>query len=226
MLLKAYEEARARARRGRGGGDGADPAGLRRRPARAGRGAEGCSAKAAPRPRRSRRPVGGRVAQRRRIGARGPRWPGHGSAASRRWPRNAPPAPQTFEDVLALIDERRDIALKLDVEKFVRPISFRPGAIEFEPAPGAPATSRNGWSARLKEWTGEPWLIAAQGGGGAETLVERQTRRERPSPRRRGGRPLRPGGDEGLPGRRDRGRAPGRLRGAGGRRPESRTEED
>jgi DNA polymerase-3 subunit gamma/tau len=33
--------------------------------------------------------------------------------------------------------------------------------------------------ARLKDWTGERWLIAAQGGGGAESLWERQKREER-----------------------------------------------
>ena len=38
----------------------------------------------------------------------------------------------TFEEMLALIDRKRDISLKLDVERFVRPISFRQGAIEYE----------------------------------------------------------------------------------------------
>jgi len=85
-------------------------------------------------------------------------------------------APQSFEDVARLIDERRDIGLRLDVEKYVRLISFRPGAIEFEPVTGAPANLAQRLSARLKEWTGQPWLVAAQGGGGAETLLERQNR--------------------------------------------------
>jgi DNA polymerase-3 subunit gamma/tau len=85
-------------------------------------------------------------------------------------------SPQSFEEVARLIDQRRDIGLKLDVEKYVRPISFRPGAIEFEPVPGAPANLAQRLSARLKEWTGQPWLVAAQGGGGAETLLERQNR--------------------------------------------------
>ncbi len=76
----------------------------------------------------------------------------------------------------ALIDARRDIGLRLDVEKYVRPISFRPGAIEFEPAVGAPSNLAQRLSARLKEWTGQPWLVIAQGGGGAETLMERQSR--------------------------------------------------
>ena len=83
---------------------------------------------------------------------------------------------QSFEDVVALIDAQRDIVLKLDVAKFLRPISFRPGAIEFEPAPGAPNNLAQRLAVRLKEWTGQPWLVAAQGGGGAESLLERENR--------------------------------------------------
>jgi DNA polymerase-3 subunit gamma/tau len=91
----------------------------------------------------------------------------------------AAPGPQSFDEVIALIDAKRDIALKLDVEQFVRPISFRPGAITFEPAPGAPANLAGRLVSRLKEWTGQPWLVAAEGGGGAESAREREKRRER-----------------------------------------------
>jgi DNA polymerase-3 subunit gamma/tau len=95
-------------------------------------------------------------------------------------PAPAPAATlQSFEDMMALIEARRDIALKLDVERYVRPISFRPGAIEYEPAPGAPANLAQRLVGRLKEWTGERWLIVAQGGGGAESAWERQKRQER-----------------------------------------------
>jgi DNA polymerase-3 subunit gamma/tau len=83
---------------------------------------------------------------------------------------------QSFEDVVALIDQRRDVVLKLDVARFVRPVSFRPGAIEFEPAPGAPGNLSQRLATRLKEWTGQPWLVAAQGQGGAESLLEREHR--------------------------------------------------
>ncbi len=85
----------------------------------------------------------------------------------------------SFEDLLALIDRRRDITLKMDVERFIRPISFRPGALEYEAAPGAPVNLAQRLVARLKEWTGERWLIAAQGGGGAESLWEKQKREQR-----------------------------------------------
>ena len=81
--------------------------------------------------------------------------------------------------MLALIDRKRDITLKLDVERYVRPSSVRPGAIEYEPAPGAPANLAQRLVGRLKEWTGERWLIAAQGGGGAESAWERQKREAR-----------------------------------------------
>jgi len=65
------------------------------------------------------------------------------------------------------------------VERFIRPISFRPGAIEYEPAPGAPSDLAQRLVMRLKEWTGERWLLSTQGGGGAESLWEKQKREER-----------------------------------------------
>ena len=111
---------------------------------------------------------------------------GQGGAARALSPQASPqlearqaPTLQTFEDLVARIDAERDIALKLDVERFVRPISFRPGVLEFEPAPGAPANLAQRLVGRLKAWTGQPWLVAAQGGGGAESLWERQTREAR-----------------------------------------------
>ncbi|CAN7518565.1 DNA polymerase III subunit gamma/tau [Phenylobacterium sp. LjRoot225] len=130
-------------------------------------------------------------------GGAGPSGGGGGSAASggggatavarsfaqpQSQPSNEPIASaalKSFDDVLALIDKKRDITLKLDVERYVRPISFRPGAIEYEPAPGAPNNLAQRLVARLKEWTGERWLIAAQGGGGAESAWERQKRQGR-----------------------------------------------
>ena len=102
--------------------------------------------------------------------------------------RIAPPAPlaapqataalASFEDVLALIQNKRDITLLMDVQQYVRPISFRPGAIEFEPAPRAPADLTRRLALKLKEWTGQTWLVATAGGGGAESAWERQKREE------------------------------------------------
>jgi DNA polymerase-3 subunit gamma/tau len=84
--------------------------------------------------------------------------------------------PRSFDDLARLAEARRDIDLKFDLERYARPISFRTGAIVYEAAPGAPANLSQRLVARLKEWTGQPWLVATEGGGGAETLMERQKR--------------------------------------------------
>ena len=106
---------------------------------------------------------------------------GGGSGASamlQPQPVQAPqlPNPQTFEQVVALIGEKREITLQLDVERFVRPVSFKPGAITYEPVDGAPFDLARRLSSRLKEWTGRTWLIAANGQGGGETMIEKHNK--------------------------------------------------
>ena len=84
----------------------------------------------------------------------------------------------TFQDVVQLIDEKRDITLKLDVERFVRLVDFKPGLITFEPAPGAPPTLTQRLTSRLREWTGDRWMAEIRGGG-TETAYERERREEK-----------------------------------------------
>lgn len=84
------------------------------------------------------------------------------------------PDPQSFEQVVALIGQKREVGLQMDVERFVKPVSFKPGAIVYESVQGAPMDLARKLSARLKEWTGRTWLIAANGQGGAETVIELQ----------------------------------------------------
>lgn len=92
------------------------------------------------------------------------------------------PDPQSFEQVVALIGEKREVGLQMDVERFVRPVSFKPGAIVYESVEGAPIELARRLAGRLKEWTGRTWLIAANGQGGGDTLIERQ-RKERAAER-------------------------------------------
>jgi DNA polymerase-3 subunit gamma/tau len=84
------------------------------------------------------------------------------------------PDPQSFEQVVALIGEKREVGLQMDVERFVKPVSFKPGAIVYESVEGAPVELARRLAGRLREWTGRTWLIAANGQGGGETLIERQ----------------------------------------------------
>lgn len=84
----------------------------------------------------------------------------------------APPDPQSFEAVVALIGEKREVGLQMDVQRYVRPVAFKPGAITYESVEGAPIDLARRLASRLKDWTGRTWLIAANGQGGGETMIE------------------------------------------------------
>ena len=90
------------------------------------------------------------------------------------------PGPETFEALVALIAQRRDIALKSDVERYVRLVSFKPGRIVFEPAKGAPGDIAPRLTKRLQEWTGATWgALATTESRGGETLAEKRRREHR-----------------------------------------------
>ncbi len=105
---------------------------------------------------------------------------GGGGASAQAAPRvaHAPalPDPQTFEQTVALIGQKREIGLQMDVQRYVKPVSFKPGQLTFEPAPGAPANLAPRLASRLKEWTGRQWFVIANGQGGGETLIEGEKR--------------------------------------------------
>ena len=89
----------------------------------------------------------------------------------------ATPDPQTFEQVVALIGEKREVGLQMDVQRYVRPVAFKPGAITYESLDGAPMDLARKLASRLKDWTGRTWLIAANGQGGGETMIETDRRK-------------------------------------------------
>jgi DNA polymerase-3 subunit gamma/tau len=86
------------------------------------------------------------------------------------------PAPRTFDETVALIESKRDVKLLMDVRRFVKLVSFQPGRITFEPAPDCPPDLTRRLVGRLREWTGRPWLVATEGGGGGESLYEQERR--------------------------------------------------
>ena len=80
---------------------------------------------------------------------------------------------QRFEDVVALIAARRDVAFQIEVEQGVRLVTFAPGRIEFEPAPGAAPDLAQRLGTKLREWTGARWGVSVVAAGGAQSLAER-----------------------------------------------------
>lgn len=98
----------------------------------------------------------------------------------------AQPAPETaalaryaaFEDVVALVRARRDMALLVEIETGVRLVKYAPGRIEFEPAAGAAPDLAARIAERLRTWTGARWGVSIVGSGGGATLAEREAERK------------------------------------------------
>ncbi|RME16242.1 MAG: DNA polymerase III subunit gamma/tau, partial [Alphaproteobacteria bacterium] len=85
----------------------------------------------------------------------------------------------TFDDVLALIGARRDVALLLEVEQGLRLARYRPGQIEFTPTEDAAPDLAQRLAARLQSWTGVRWGVTVVQGATAPTVAERQGARRR-----------------------------------------------
>ena len=86
----------------------------------------------------------------------------------------------TFESVVALIRERRDMVLTTEVETYLRLVRYSPGRIEFEPTDQAPADLASRLAGRLQSWTGARWGVSiAQGGGRTIAEVKDSERSER-----------------------------------------------
>ena len=78
----------------------------------------------------------------------------------------------TFDELLAAAEKHRDIRFKMLLRNNVSLISFAPGTIELNPVGNPPRDMVNQISARLKEWTGENWMITVSEATGQATLKE------------------------------------------------------
>ncbi len=84
-----------------------------------------------------------------------------------------------FDALVALADAKRDIRLKIALERDVRLVRFEPGRLEFELAPGGSPALAATIAARLQDWTGERWMVALATRGGHPSLAERREAKER-----------------------------------------------
>lgn len=83
----------------------------------------------------------------------------------------------SFEDVIALVNEKREPMLAHALENHVRLIAFAPPNIEISVMEGAPRTLPNDLREKLRDWTGERWMVAVTDGEGEETFAERRRAR-------------------------------------------------
>ena len=80
----------------------------------------------------------------------------------------------TFQHVVDLIRERRDMTLLVEVETNLRLAKYSPGRIEFEPTEKAPRDLAARLASRLQGWTGARWAVTVVNTGGGATLAEDQ----------------------------------------------------
>ena len=85
----------------------------------------------------------------------------------------------SFEAVVDLIRDKRDMLLLKEVEDCVRLVRYSPGRIEFEPAPEAKPDLAARLGQRLQGWTGARWGVSVTGSGGAPTIAEARDAEDR-----------------------------------------------
>jgi DNA polymerase III subunit gamma/tau len=77
---------------------------------------------------------------------------------------------RSFEELIALTGEKRDLSLKSALERDVRLVHFEDGRIEIGLEPSAPTTLTGDLSKKLSDWTGRRWMVIVSADPGAPTL--------------------------------------------------------
>jgi DNA polymerase-3 subunit gamma/tau len=77
----------------------------------------------------------------------------------------------SFADIIALVVEKRDVKLKGDLERYVRPIRVAAGQIELAMEQGASPGLPGELSRKLEAWTGRRWMVLVAKEGGDKPLA-------------------------------------------------------
>ncbi len=84
---------------------------------------------------------------------------------------NAPArALDRFEDLIALVAEKRDVSLKSALERDVRLVRFEDGQLEIALEPSAAKMLVGELSRKLHDWTGRRWMVVVSAEPGAPSL--------------------------------------------------------
>lgn len=86
----------------------------------------------------------------------------------------------TFNDVIALVDEKRDAKLKMHLEDHVSLVKFdsRSRSIDLYLLEGAPNSLGNELREKLNKWTGRNWMVVLSAEAGALPIGEARRRRQ------------------------------------------------
>jgi len=76
----------------------------------------------------------------------------------------------SFEELIALATEKRDIAMKMALERDVRLVRCEDGQLEIAVEASAPKTLVHDLQRKLTAWTGKRWIVVVSKEQGAETM--------------------------------------------------------
>jgi DNA polymerase-3 subunit gamma/tau len=83
----------------------------------------------------------------------------------------------SLADIAALADAERDLAFKVQVKNYVRPVRIEPGRLDVGLTEDAPKTLLGDMTARLQKWTGRRWIVTLSREAGGQTLAEAEAAR-------------------------------------------------
>ncbi|WP_428699217.1 DNA polymerase III subunit gamma/tau [Stappia sp.] len=87
--------------------------------------------------------------------------------------------PMSLADCAALAAEKRDIRLKVEIERQMRLVRFEPGRIEIQPVRDADPDLAGRLGRKLSEWTGRRWIVTVSRTEGRPTLHEEREETQR-----------------------------------------------
>jgi DNA polymerase III subunit gamma/tau len=94
-------------------------------------------------------------------------------------PQSEAKSTTTLAEIVEIVAEKRDVKLKSEIERFLRPIRVSPGQIEIALEPGAPPGLVGELSRKLEAWTQRRWIISlAKEGGDKPLAYQRKQARE------------------------------------------------
>ena len=82
--------------------------------------------------------------------------------------------PESFEAVVALFGEHRELILRAHLMNDVSLVDFDTGRIELRPGANAPRDMTGQIAAKLTEWTGRRWVVSISRESGAAPLAAQQ----------------------------------------------------
>ena len=83
----------------------------------------------------------------------------------------------SLADIAELAGKRRDIAFRIQLEKYVSLVKLEPGRIDINLSDGAPKTLAGDLSKRLQDWTGQRWMVSVSAQKLGQTLEEAAAQR-------------------------------------------------